>query len=274
MPVAYIRDQNAAESSCERLIPYTQQHSESTLAHIYRPSSSGPSLLRKDGINRRKEAKGAPVTPASVERGQNRWHNLASAKDLVTPAAFTRSHKTQRGAGEHSAVASSRQPRNERNQRAWWIQTIFNVVDSLIYDRYRYSGTVIRKGEINYLINLVWVCVLWVETVSLWIYYHFKYTFHANSVRCTKSSLLCLKVKPPVFLRLSPGGSSGSRKALCSGASPQIGPPLISPWRLWHSSSSPSFSYALFAIPVTNWSWKTRNLTVIRFPVYDVLLSV
>lgn len=148
MPVAYIRVQNAAESSWERLIPYTQQHSESMLAHTYRLSFTSPSLLRKDGINRRKEAKGAPVTPASVERGQNRWHNLASAKDLVTPAAFTHSHKTQRCAGEHSAVASSSQLHNP-NQQAWWILTTFNIVDSLIYDRYCYSA--IQNG--------IFVCV-------------------------------------------------------------------------------------------------------------------
>lgn len=91
MPVAYIRDQNAAESSWEHPIPYAQHSGLRVHAHPYMPSLSlarrlatfpSPLLLRKDGINRRKEAKGALVTPASVEQGQNRWHNLASARTL------------------------------------------------------------------------------------------------------------------------------------------------------------------------------------------------
>lgn len=37
--------------------------------------------LGKDGINRKEEAEGAPLYPAPVgEKGQNRWHTLASAR--------------------------------------------------------------------------------------------------------------------------------------------------------------------------------------------------
>lgn len=46
---------------------------------VARRLASFPVPLWKDWINWRKEAKGAPVTATSVEWGQNRWHNLASA---------------------------------------------------------------------------------------------------------------------------------------------------------------------------------------------------